>query len=151
DRVILSHQAIEVVHEALARVLRVLIVLPDVNRFYGADLLAHPAEDAAELIDFVNHRITVPLIVFARHEPDAVRRTNRGAKSARDTLRAAIRVLLHPVRAAPALVELRLLIRVLDRDFLRIREVLERERHPTHGSAEVRSLVYRALHGFDVD
>src|SRR5687768_14508379 len=44
-RVLLVHQPVEVVHEVVARVLGVLVVLPHVDRLHRADLLAHPAED----------------------------------------------------------------------------------------------------------
>src|SRR5690606_31923936 len=53
----LVHQPVQIVHEAVAGVLGVLVVLPHVDRLHRAHLLAHPAEDAAELVDLVHDRV----------------------------------------------------------------------------------------------
>src|SRR4051812_48924211 len=98
----LSHEALEVVDEPFARVLRVLVVPPHVDRFLRADFLAVAAEDAAELVDLEHERITISLLVLTGHELDAVGRTHRGAQAAGDALRLAILRGEHPVRAAPA-------------------------------------------------
>src|SRR5687767_8501997 len=76
DRVVLGHQPVQVVDEALARILGILVVLAHVDRLDRTHLLAHAAEDAAELVDLVNDRIAVALIVLAGHQPDAVGRTD---------------------------------------------------------------------------
>src|SRR3954452_15657969 len=75
-RMRLRHKALEIVDEALAAVLRVLVVPADVDRFLRADFLAVAAEDAAELVDLEYERIAVALLVFTRHELDAVRRAD---------------------------------------------------------------------------
>src|SRR6266850_6133140 len=74
-RMRLRHQPLQVVDEAFARVLRVFVVPPDVNRLLGADFLTVAAEDATELIDLEHQWIAVPLLIFAGHQLDAVRRT----------------------------------------------------------------------------
>src|SRR5262245_1470134 len=107
---ILRHESVQVVNETLARVLRILVILPDVNRFHRTDFLAHAAEDAAELIDLVHDRVAVALVVLTGNELDAVGRADRWAEAAGHTLRAAVRVLLHAMRATPARRELRLLV-----------------------------------------
>src|SRR5204862_4522862 len=71
DRVGLRAQPLQIVHEAIARELGVLVMHPDVNRLLGADLLAIAAEDAAELVAFVDQRIAVALLVLAGHQLDA--------------------------------------------------------------------------------
>src|SRR5215218_8113869 len=53
-RVLLAHQPVEIVDEVVAGILRVLVVLTHVDRLHRAHLLAHPAEDAAELVDLVH-------------------------------------------------------------------------------------------------
>src|SRR5256886_5040319 len=72
DGVRLRAQPLEVVHEPVPRVLRVLVVHAHVDRLLGAYLLAVAAKHAAELVDLVDQRIAVALLVFARHELDAV-------------------------------------------------------------------------------
>src|SRR2546422_9057056 len=91
DGVRLRAQPLEVVHEAVPRVLRVLVVHAHVDRLLGAYLLAVAAKHAAELVDLVDQRITVALLVFARHELDAVRRADLGAQAARDALGPSLR------------------------------------------------------------
>ena len=62
----LRHQALEIVDETLARVLGVLVVPADVDRFLRTHFLAVAAENAAEFVDLVDQRIAVALFVFAR-------------------------------------------------------------------------------------
>ena len=76
---VLLHEAVQIVNEPVPGVLRVLEVYPDVNGLDGAHLLAHPAEDAPELVDLVNDGVPVPLVVFPPHEADAVGGADRGA------------------------------------------------------------------------
>ncbi len=61
---VLLHEPVQVVDEALPRVLGVLEVDAHVNGLHGTDLLAHPAENAPELVDLVDHGITVALVVL---------------------------------------------------------------------------------------
>src|SRR5687767_2340891 len=98
----LCHQPLEVVHEPFAAVLRVLVVPAHVNRFLGADFLAVAAEDAPELVDLEHQRIAIALLVLARHELDAIRRTDRWAQPARDALGFPVLRREHPVRPTPA-------------------------------------------------
>src|SRR5688572_3687201 len=98
---ILLHQAVEVVDEVVAAELGVLVMLAHVDRLDRTDFLAHPAEDAAEFVDLVDDRIPVPLGVLAGHQADAVRRTDRRAQAAGDTLWTPVLVLLHDVRPPP--------------------------------------------------
>src|SRR5687767_2537457 len=83
-RVVMLHHPVEIVDAPLAGVLSVLEVPPHVDRLDRADLLTHPAEDAAELVDLVDERVAVALVVLAAHQSDAVRRADRGAEPARD-------------------------------------------------------------------
>src|SRR5205823_7120075 len=96
------HDALPILHEPVPRVLRVLVVHAHVDRLLGAYLLAVAAKHAAELVDLVDQRIAVALLVFARHELDAVRRADLGAQAARDALGPSLRIGEHAVRAAPA-------------------------------------------------
>src|SRR3989442_1270836 len=102
DRVGLRAQALQVVHEPVARVLGVLVVDAHVDGFLGADLLAIAAEDAAELVDLVDQGVAVALLVLARHQLDAVGGADLRAQAARYALRAPLLVGQHAVRAAPA-------------------------------------------------
>src|SRR5204862_6218221 len=97
----LSAQTLEIVHEPVARVLRVLVVYAHVDRLLGADLLAVAAKHAAELVDLVDQRVAVTLLVFSGHELDAVRRANLGAQAARDAFGTPLLVREHAVRASP--------------------------------------------------
>src|ERR1043166_5180902 len=137
----LRRQALEIVDEAVARVLGVLVVHADVNCFLRAHFLAVAAEDAAELVNLVNQRIAVALLVLAGNELDAVRGTDLRAQSARHTLRSALLVGEHPVRAAPARGERpvlrRFLLRVLHGD-LGPQQMAERQRHAFERRAQVR-------------
>src|SRR5947209_9411986 len=82
----LGAQALEIVHEPVAGVLRVLVVHAHVDRLLGTDLLAVAAEHAAELVDLVDQRIAVALLVLPGHELDAVRRADLGAQATGDAL-----------------------------------------------------------------
>src|SRR5690349_13039583 len=97
----LRHQALEVIDETGAAVLRILIMTPEVNGLLGTHFLAIPAENAAEFIDLEHERIAIPFLILARHELDAVRRAHRRAESAGDALRLARLGGQHPVRPAP--------------------------------------------------
>ena len=66
---ILLHQTIEVVDEALTGVFGIFEVAPHVTRFYRADFLTHAAENATELVDLVDDGVAVTLIVFPANEP----------------------------------------------------------------------------------
>ena len=77
---VLLHEAVQVVNEPIPGVFRVLEVNPEVDGFYRADLLAHPTEDAPELVDLVDNGIPVPLVVFSPHEAEAVGGADGGAK-----------------------------------------------------------------------
>src|SRR4029077_1977172 len=114
-------------------------VYAHVDGFLGTYLLAVPAEDATELVDLVDERIAVPLLVLAGDELDAISRADLGAETAGDALRAPLLVGEHPVGAPPARRQAprphpvrpvgALLLRVLHRDPL-LEHVLESERHP---------------------
>ena len=58
---ILLHQTIEIVDEAITGVLGVLEVLSHVDGLDGTHFLAHAAEDAAELVDLVYDGVPVAL------------------------------------------------------------------------------------------
>jgi len=60
---VLLHEAVQAVHEPLPGILGILEVDTHMNGFHGADLLAHPAEDAPELVDLVDDGIPIPLVV----------------------------------------------------------------------------------------
>ena len=112
------------------------------------------AKHAAELVDLVDQRITVALLVFARHELDAVRRADLGAQAARDALGPSLLVGEHAVRAAPARCERPVLAAL----FLRILhghlgppEVAQRERHALECGAHIGDLRPRPLHHLHPD
>src|SRR5687768_11119755 len=141
----LGHQTLEVVNEPLAAVLGVLVVPAHVDRLLGADLLAVAAEDAAELVDLEDEWIPVPVLVLARNELDAVGRAHRRTEPAGDALRLPRLGREHPVRPAPPWRELPFLVGVLERDLVRVDEVLERERHALQRGADVADLLDRTL------
>src|SRR5688500_5421793 len=146
---ILRHQPVQVVNEAVARELRVFEVAAEMDRFDRAYFLAHTAVYAAELVDLINDRIAVALIVLTRHQPDAVRRTHGRAQPARHAFRTAVRVLLHDVRATPARRKLRLLVRILLGDLVGIDQMLEGQRHALEGGAQVRGLRLGTSYGLN--
>src|SRR5256885_16575067 len=150
----LSAQPLEIVHEPVARVLRVLVMHPDVDRLLGAHLLAVAAEDAAELVDLVDQRIAVAVLVLSRHELDAVRRANLGTQAAGDALGAPLLVGEHAVRPAPARrqgpVLAALLLRVRHRH-LRSPQVAEGGRHAFERGRPEGALIAGALHHLDAD
>src|SRR5262245_7904166 len=135
----LRHQPLEVVDESLATVLGVLVVPSDVDRFLRTHLLAVAAEDAAELVDLEDQRITVPLLVLARHELDAVRRTYRGTEAAGHTLGLAVLRGEHAVRATPPRRERPFLLRVLNRDLF-LEHVLQGQGHPLQRRPQIARL-----------
>src|SRR5256885_3398453 len=98
----LGAQPLQIVHEAVARVLRVLVMHPHVDRLLGAHFLAVAAEYAAELVDLVDQRIAVAVLVLSGHELDAVRRADLRTQAAGDALGAPLLVGEHAVRPAPA-------------------------------------------------
>src|SRR3989449_5871437 len=150
----LGAQALEIVHEPVAGVLRVLVVHADVDRLLGADLLAVAAEHAAELVDLVNQRVAVALFVLAGDELDAVGRADLGAQAARHALGAPLLVGEHAVRAAPPRgdrpILAALLLGVLHRD-LGPEQMAQGERHAPEGRAQVRGLGDRPLEDFHAD
>src|SRR4051812_16030775 len=137
----LRHQPLEVVHEALAGVFRVLVVPANVDRLLRTHFLAVAAEDAAELVDLEHQRIAVALLVLARHQLDAVGRTDGRAQPARDAFRLAVLGREHAMRAAPPLADRFLLLRILGGDLLRIEHVLEGVRHAREGGTHVARLL----------
>src|SRR5262249_17865073 len=82
----LRREPLQIVHEPIPRVLRVLVVHAHVNRFLGTNLLAISTEDAPELVDLVDQRIPVALLVLAWHQLDAVGGADLGTEPARHTL-----------------------------------------------------------------
>src|SRR3970040_1763668 len=72
DRVGLRGEPFQVVDESIPAVLGVLVVNPDVDRFLGADFLAVAAEDAPKLIDLVDQRVAIAVLVFPWDQLDAV-------------------------------------------------------------------------------
>src|SRR2546422_538970 len=88
----LRAEALEIVDEAVARVLGVLVMHADVDGFLRTHFLAVAAEHAAEFVDLVYQRIAVALFVFARHELDAIRGTDLRAEAARHALGSALQI-----------------------------------------------------------
>src|SRR5688572_15052520 len=148
-RVGLRHQSLEVVHEPLAAVLRVLVMPAEMDRFFRADLLAVAAEDAAELVDLEHERVAVPLLVLARHELDAIRRTDGGTQAAGDALGLAVFRGEHPMGAPPASRERLALLGVLRRDLVWPHEVPERVPHARERGAHVAGLLARTFENLD--
>ena len=70
---VLFHESIQVVDESVSSVLCILEMLAHMNRFNGAHFLTHAAKNTAELVDLVDDRVAVSLIVFTSNEADAVR------------------------------------------------------------------------------
>src|SRR5712671_3914691 len=98
----LIHQPLQVVHEALATILRILVVAAHVDRLFGTNLLTVAAEDAAELVNLEHERISVPFLVLSGNELDAVRQTHRRTEAARYAARLASLGREHSVRPAPS-------------------------------------------------
>src|SRR5690606_15707638 len=154
----LRMEPLQVIDEPVPAVLRVLVVLAHVDGLFGADFLAVAAEDAAEFVDLVDQRVPVPVLVFPRHQLDAVGGTDLGAEAAGHALGAPLLVGEHPVRAAPpgrerpgaAHVTGALLFRILHRH-LRLEHVLEGEREPLERGAYVAHLPLGALQDLDAD
>src|SRR5690348_7785078 len=150
----LGAQPLEIVDESVARILGILVVHAHVDRFLRAHLLAVAAEYAAELVDLVDQRIAVPVLVFAGHELDAIRGTDLRAQPARHALGPSLLVGQHAVGAAPARGQRPLvgglLLGILHRH-LGPPKVAERQRHPLQGSTQIRGFRSRSLHDFDAD
>src|SRR5438132_14422490 len=98
----LSAQPLQIVDEPVARVLRVLVMHPNMDRLLGAHLLAVAAEHAAKLVDLVDQRVAVAVLVLSRDELDAVRRTDLGTYAAGDAFGAPLLVGAHAMRPTPA-------------------------------------------------
>src|SRR6266581_3266833 len=154
DGVRLRAQPLQVVHEAVARVLGVFVVHADVDRLFGADFLAVAAEDAAELVDLVDQRVAVPVLVLPRDQLDAVGRADLRAQAAGHALGAALLVGEHAVRAAPALrdrpVGRAALLGILHRH-LGPEQVPEREPHALERGPQVGRLGRGPLHDLHTD
>src|SRR2546425_1393757 len=154
DRVGLGAEAFQIVHEAIARILGVLVVHAHVDGLFGADLLAVAAEDAAELVDLVNQRIPVALLILAGDQLDAVGGADLRAQAARHALGPALLVGKHAVRAAPATgnrpVRRAPLLGVLHRH-LRPEQVLQREHHALERRPEVGGLLRGPLQDLHPD
>src|SRR5438105_9500564 len=116
----------------------------DVNRFLRTHLLTVPAEDAPKFVDLEQQGIAIPLLVLARDELDAVRRTDGRAEAAGDALRLAVFRREHPVRAPPTRRERPFLFRILHRHLVR-EQMLQRQRHATQRRADVARLRDRAV------
>src|SRR5689334_6744877 len=98
----LIHQALQIVNEPFAAVLRVLVMPSEVDRLLGTNFLAVPAENATELVDLEHEWVAVPFLVLAGHQLDAVGGTHRRTKSAGNTTSLAGLGGEHAMRAAPA-------------------------------------------------
>jgi len=129
----LFHEPVQVVDEPVPSVLGVFEVNPDVNGLYRADLLTHPAEDAAELVDLVHDGISVTLVVFSPDKADAVGGTDRGAEPAGHALWPTVGVNLHAMGSTPTRGEIRSLLRVLECDLVGIHKMLEGQGHTLKG------------------
>src|SRR5687768_3785689 len=141
----LRHQALQIVDETRATVLGILVVPADVDRLLRAHLLAVAAEDAAEFIDLEDERIPIPLLVLPRHELDAVGGAHGRTQTAGDALRLPRLGGQHAMRSPPPGRELPLLVGILERDLVRVDEMLEGERHSLERRANVADLLDRPL------
>lgn len=130
---VLLHKAVKIVNEPVPGVLSVLEVNPYVYSLYRAYLLAHPAENAPELVDLVDSGVPVPLVVFSPDQADAVGGANGGAKAAGHALRPAVGMNLHAMGSPPPGGESRPLLRVLERDLIGIYKMLEGQGHSLEG------------------
>src|SRR5437763_3712618 len=147
----LRRQPLEVVNEPFPAVLGVLVMPADVNRLFRTHLLAVPAEDATELVDFENERITIPFFVFTRHELDAVGWTNGRTKSTSDAFCFARFSGQHPMRSPPPRRDLHFLFGILDRHLVRLDQMPRGERHPLERCPEVTHVLDRTVENFNVD
>src|ERR1700687_1462857 len=98
-RLRLIHQTLQVVDEAFPAILGILVMASDVDRLFRTNFLAKAAEDATKLVDLEDERVAVALLVLARYQLDAVRRTDRRTESTGDTSRFSGLGGQHPVRA----------------------------------------------------
>src|SRR2546428_66878 len=128
--------------------------LATVDGILGADMVAVAAERAAELIDLVDQRIAVALLVVAGQGLDAVGGTDLRAQPAGHALGASLLVGEHAVRAPPARGERpvpgALLLGVLHRD-PGPKQVLQRQHHALERGPHVRHLRPRPPHHLDTD
>ena len=130
---VLLHEAVQIVHEPVPGIFSVLEMDPNVDGLDGAYLLAHAAEDAPELVDFVNDGVAIPLVVLSTHQTDAVGWADGGAKTAGYTLRPAVGMHLHPMSPPPSGGKFRSFLRVLEGDLIGIHKMLEGQGHSLKG------------------
>ncbi len=130
---VLLHETIQIVNESVPGVLRVLEVDPDVNGLHRAYLLAHPAEDATELVDLVHDGVPIPLVVFPADKTDAVGGADGGAQTAGHALRPTVGMNLHAMRSPPTRGEIRPFLGVLEGDLVGIYKMLEGQGHSLEG------------------
>ena len=130
---VLLHEPVEIIHEPVSGILRVLEMNPYVNGLHRTHFLAHSAEDAPEFIDLINNGIAVPLVVLSPHQTNAIGGTNGGAQTAGYTLRPAIGVDLHAMRSPPTRGKVRPLLRVLEGDLVGVHKMLEGQSHSLEG------------------
>src|SRR5882672_3276851 len=151
-RMRLIHQPLQVIDEALAAVLRILVVASHVDRLFGANLLTVATEDAAELIDLEHEQIPIPFLVLSRNELDTVRGTHCRTEAARDTACLAGLGREHSMRAAPARRDRRFLLGILHgHPAVDVEEMLHGERHTPEGRADVTDILDRSLDHLDLD
>src|ERR1019366_1931438 len=150
----LRGQPLEVVDEAIAGILGILVMHADVDRFLRADLLAVSAEDAPELVDLVDQRVPIAGFVLARHQLDAVGRTDLRTEAAGNALGTPLLGGQHPMRAAPpggdAPIVGALRFGILHRH-ASLQHVLERQRHALERRPDVRHLPLRSRHHLHAD
>src|SRR6202022_3542109 len=152
DRVRLIHQALQVVHKAVPAVLGILVVAPDVDRLFRANLLTVAAEDAAKLVDLEDERVAVSLFVFARHQLDAIRGTDSRTKSAGHAFRFSGFGGQHSVSAAPARRDRRFLLGILGgHPAVHVEEMLDRKRHSLERSPDIADVADRPLNNLHSD
>ena len=84
------HEPVQIVHKTVPCILGILEVQTDMDGLDRAYFLAHPAENTPKLVDLVDNRISISLIVLAAYEPDAVSRANCRAKTACYAFRASV-------------------------------------------------------------
>ena len=130
---LLLSETVQTVHKRIPGVFGVLIVDAQVNGLHRANLLAHSAENAPELVDLVDDGISIPLVVFSTHQTDAVGGADGGAEAASYTLGPSVCMNLHPMSPPPTGRELRSFLRVLEGDLIGIHKMLEGQGHSLEG------------------
>ena len=138
ERVVQRAQTLEIVDEPLATVLGGLVVDSKMYRFDRADFLAVAAEDAAELVDLVDRRISLAVFIFRGDQLDTVRRTDRRTEPAGHALGPPVFMHRHAVRTTHAGRQLVFLLGILLRHRDRRDHMPERQRHPLEGRSKVR-------------